>query len=103
MPFGERLHAGDELARRRLVEAARQCERDVRLAGLGSHRGQIGERGRQRLVSDVGRCVRVEPEMRPLADRVDRGDGDGAGAHDGRVVAGAAQEPLAARLEQLLE
>ena len=85
------------------VEPARQRERDVRLARLGSHRRQVGEGGGERLVADVGGRVRVEREVRAVGHGVDRHDREPARANDRRVVAGAAHEPLAARLEQLLE
>ena len=64
--FRQRLHAADERTRVRRIEPARQRERHMRLAGLGPHRREVGQRGGERLVADVGRRMRVEPEVGAL-------------------------------------
>ena len=59
----------------------------VRLARLGTHRRQVRERDRERLVPDrLGRRGRA-PEMDAVHDRVDGGDVGPAGLDDRRVVA----------------
>ena len=46
---GERDHPVEQLEAAVLVEVGRDAEDDVGLARLGAHRGQVGERGGQRL------------------------------------------------------
>ncbi len=59
----------------------RQHQRHVGLARRRSHRGQVGQRGGQRLPADVGRGVGGEREVHALDDGVDRRHRQGAGAY----------------------
>lgn len=88
----------DELDRP--LPVARDDERHVELAGRGAHRGEVGERTRQRLVPDIGGGVGVTPEVDVLDDRVDRYRLE-AGRPDHRgVVARPAQEPTGRRRQR---
>jgi signal transduction histidine kinase len=102
---GEGLHRADELEHRRGVEAVGQPERDVRLAGVGAHRGEVGERCRQRAVAGVGRgdARVVEAEVDPVDHRVDARDLERPRADDRGVVAEPPDEAVRARFEQPLE
>ena len=63
------------------ADVRRDAECDVGLAGLGAHRREIRQRGRERAVPDVrgGRPRRVEPEVDALDHRVDARDGERGG------------------------
>ena len=102
---GERLHAAHALRRGVGAEALRDPHRDVGLAGLGPHRGDVREGCRERAPARVGRMhVRVlEPEVDPVDHRVDADDLDRAGTDDRGVVADPAHDAIGAVGEQLLE
>ncbi len=83
---GQRGDPVDQLDAAVLIEAAWHSEDDVGLAGLGAHRGEVGEGGGEGLAADLGEARLLAAEVDPLDDRVDRGCGCPAGHRDRRIV-----------------
>jgi hypothetical protein len=69
---GALLQAAHELERVGLAEVRGQRERHDRLARLGPHRREVGERGGERLPADVAGSMGGELEVDPFGDRVHR-------------------------------
>ncbi len=75
----------------------RQAEREVGLAGLGAHRGEVRQRRAERARADlpIAHPAVVEAEVSLLDGGVDGDDAEWARTHDGGVVSGPAHDPRA--------
>ena len=91
---GQLLHPVDQLER--VAEVLREHHRYVRLAGLGPHRRDVGQRRGQRLPADVAGGVGAALEVDAVDERVDGVHRERPCSRDGRVVSCPANEPSAA-------
>ena len=89
---GERLGALVQRERLRVRQRGRQHHAEVGLARRDAHRREVGQRGGQRAVADVGRRRLAEPEVRPVDHHVDGRDGERVAADDRGVVADPAHD-----------
>ena len=100
----EGVGGAHELQRTPLAEVGRKSQHQVRLAGVGAHRREVRERGRERPVPDLvrGGAPVPEAEVDAVDHRVDRGDAHRSRTHHSGVVAAPAQHPRGgARARQL--
>ena len=81
--------------RLRVGQLGRQHHPEVGLAGRGAHRGEVGQRGGERAVADVGRRGLAEPEVGAVDHDVDGRDGERVAADDRGVVAEPAHDARA--------
>ena len=93
---GQRLGAGVQLQHVVVGELRRKHDRQIRLARLGAHRGEVRQRPRQRPVAGVARRpAAAEPEVRAVDHHVGRHRRHSARAHHRAVVADPAQHARA--------
>ena len=91
-----RLDSVQQLQALVLVEVLRDPEDDVGLARPGSHRGEIGEGGGERLVPDGPEGGRLAAEVDAIDQRVHGCRGHAGRIGDRRVIAAPDHDPPAA-------
>ena len=98
---GQPVHEPIEVGER---DVGPELRRDQQRAGLGAHRGEVGEAGRGAAPADVGHRHGVASPVRALDEAVDGCDGGGALVRPrGRVVAGRHEDVVRGGLAEALD